>query len=127
MHNGLGAWGQHPVKLFGSQRLLVERDCLVAVAHMDLRCNRTKAFRCTSHSCLSSHFASDKSFMPRSPRRPLYVGWAVTTLQPNSGNHVATSEKLGFLKPDLHALYVADRDPRVLWHAKAVAACVAAY
>ena len=31
------------------------------------------------------------------------------------------------LKRDVHALYLASRDPRVPWPAKAVAACVAAY
>jgi uncharacterized membrane protein YkvA (DUF1232 family) len=28
---------------------------------------------------------------------------------------------------DVHALYLASRDPRVPWHAKALAICVAAY
>ncbi len=28
---------------------------------------------------------------------------------------------------DVHALYLAGRDPRVPWHARAVAACIAAY
>ena len=31
------------------------------------------------------------------------------------------------LKRDVIALYLATRDPRVPWYAKAVAACVAAY
>ena len=31
------------------------------------------------------------------------------------------------LKRDVHAIYLAARDPRVPWYAKAVAACVAAY
>jgi len=31
------------------------------------------------------------------------------------------------IKRDVHALYFASRDPRVPWHAKAVAVCVAAY
>jgi uncharacterized membrane protein YkvA (DUF1232 family) len=31
------------------------------------------------------------------------------------------------VKRDVVALYLATRDPRVPWHAKAVAACVAAY
>lgn len=31
------------------------------------------------------------------------------------------------LKQDLHALYIACRDPRVPWYAKALAACVTAY
>jgi uncharacterized membrane protein YkvA (DUF1232 family) len=31
------------------------------------------------------------------------------------------------LRRDTYALYLASRDPRVPWHAKAVAACVAAY
>jgi uncharacterized membrane protein YkvA (DUF1232 family) len=31
------------------------------------------------------------------------------------------------LKRDVHALYLAARDPRVAWYAKALAACTAAY
>jgi uncharacterized membrane protein YkvA (DUF1232 family) len=31
------------------------------------------------------------------------------------------------IKRDVHALYLAARDPRVPWYAKVVAACVAAY
>jgi uncharacterized membrane protein YkvA (DUF1232 family) len=31
------------------------------------------------------------------------------------------------IKRDAHALYLAARDPRVAWHAKLFAACVAAY
>jgi uncharacterized membrane protein YkvA (DUF1232 family) len=31
------------------------------------------------------------------------------------------------LKRDVHAVYLAARDPRVPWYAKAVAGCVAAY
>lgn len=31
------------------------------------------------------------------------------------------------IKRDVHALYLAARDPRVPWYAKATAACVAAY
>ena len=31
------------------------------------------------------------------------------------------------IRRDVHAIYLAARDPRVPWHAKAVAACVAAY
>jgi uncharacterized membrane protein YkvA (DUF1232 family) len=31
------------------------------------------------------------------------------------------------IKRDVHALYLASRDPRVAWYAKAVAVCVAAY
>jgi len=31
------------------------------------------------------------------------------------------------IKRDVHALHLASRDPRVPWHAKALAACVAAY
>ncbi len=31
------------------------------------------------------------------------------------------------IKRDVHALYLASRDPRVPWYAKAMAACVAAY
>lgn len=31
------------------------------------------------------------------------------------------------IRRDIHALYLASRDPRVPWHAKAVAVCVAAY
>lgn len=31
------------------------------------------------------------------------------------------------IKRDVHALYLASRDPRVPWYAKAAAACVAAY
>jgi len=31
------------------------------------------------------------------------------------------------MKRDIHALYLAARDPRVPWYAKATAACVAAY
>jgi uncharacterized membrane protein YkvA (DUF1232 family) len=31
------------------------------------------------------------------------------------------------VRRDVHALYLASRDPRVPWHAKAVAVCVAAY
>ncbi len=33
----------------------------------------------------------------------------------------------GRLKRDVVALWIAARDPRVAWHAKALAACVAAY
>ncbi len=33
----------------------------------------------------------------------------------------------GRLKRDVVALWIAGRDPRVAWHAKALAACVAAY
>ena len=36
-------------------------------------------------------------------------------------------EKVAGLKTDVHALYLASRDPRVPWHAKAVAAATAAY
>jgi uncharacterized membrane protein YkvA (DUF1232 family) len=31
------------------------------------------------------------------------------------------------IRRDVHALYLASRDPRVPWHAKALAICVAAY
>jgi len=31
------------------------------------------------------------------------------------------------IKRDVHAVYLASRDPRVPWYAKAVAICVAAY
>ncbi len=31
------------------------------------------------------------------------------------------------IKRDVHAVYLASRDPRVPWHAKALAICVAAY
>jgi uncharacterized membrane protein YkvA (DUF1232 family) len=31
------------------------------------------------------------------------------------------------IKRDVHALYLASHDPRVPWHAKVLAACVAAY
>jgi uncharacterized membrane protein YkvA (DUF1232 family) len=31
------------------------------------------------------------------------------------------------IRRDVHALYLASRDPRLPWHAKAVAICVAAY
>jgi uncharacterized membrane protein YkvA (DUF1232 family) len=33
----------------------------------------------------------------------------------------------GGIKRDVHALYLAARDPRVPWYAKAMAGCVAAY
>ena len=36
-------------------------------------------------------------------------------------------QRARLLKQELHALYIACRDPRVPWYAKALAACVTAY
>ena len=52
---------------------------------------------------------------------------AASTFATAAGAELTPARLAGAIKRDIHALYLAGRDPRVPWMAKAVAAATAAY